>query len=172
MAKVNLVALIAFILLCQLAGFIGSAFTIPSLQGWYLSLNKPSFTPPEWVFLPVWLVLYTMMGVAAYLVWEKGYAMQARLKDGWQNEKMRPAEWALGVFGIQLVENILWCYVFFSLHSLLYGLMVMAFLWVSIVLTMACFYVINRKAAYLLVPYLLWVSFAMVLNYEIWLLNP
>lgn len=168
----NIRALVAFMLLAHAAGFAGSAFIIPSVQGWYPTLVQPFYSPPAWVFLPVWLVLYTLIGIAGYLVWEKGYGIQKKLKGGWKNEKARPAEWALGIYAIQLIETVIWCYVFFSLHSLFYGLVVIIFLWVSIVLAMACFWLIDRRAAYLLAPYLIWVSFAMVLNYEAWRLNP
>lgn len=151
--------LIAFILLCQAAGVAGSLLTIPSLGGWYASLNKPSFSPPDWIFGPVWIALYTLMGISAYIIWEKKV----------HKEHVRHA---LYLFGIQLAETMLWSALFFYLHSPFYGLLCMIFLWISIVLTIACFYMLDRRAAYLLIPYFLWVSFAMVLNFSIWRLNP
>ena len=148
----NWPVLIAFIIICNLAGAIGSLFTIPAIPGWYASLSKPSFSPPSWLFGPVWTILYVLMGISAYLVWRKG----------WQKKPVRAA---LALFALQLFLNALWSILFFGLRSPLYGLAGIAFLWLSILLAMRAFYAIDRRAAYLLLPYIAWVSFAALLNY-------
>ncbi len=145
--------LIAAIAICELAGVIGSIFTFPSIPTWYATLSKPPFSPPSWVFGPVWVALYAMMGAAAYLIY--------RSKD------RKP----LRIFAAQLALNVLWSAVFFGLHSIAGALAVIAILWLSIAWTAVSFYRVSRNAAYLLVPYLLWTSFAAVLNYYLWTLN-
>jgi tryptophan-rich sensory protein len=149
---------VLFVLVCLIAGAIGSFFTFPSIQGWYSTLNKPSFNPPNWVFGPVWTLLYILMGIAAYLVYEKGF----------NQKKVRIA---LASFDVQLLLNVLWSFLFFGLHSPVYGLLCIIALWFSIALTMAKFYEISRTAGLLFVPYILWVSFASILNLSIWMLN-
>jgi tryptophan-rich sensory protein len=146
------------IVICELAGVIGSMFTAPAIPGWYAGLAKPSFNPPNWVFGPVWTALYAMMGLAAYLVYEKG----------WNRPEVRKA---LTVFGVQLVLNALWSVVFFGGRQLLGGVVVIVLLWLMILLTIRLFSRTSRPAAYLLVPYMLWVSFATVLNVSLYLLN-
>jgi tryptophan-rich sensory protein len=148
-----------FVLLCLAAGAIGSIFTFSSIPGWYATLNKPVFTPPNWVFGPVWTTLYVLMGIAAYLVFRKGMK-QKGVKD------------ALMVFIVQLILNVLWSILFFGLHSPLYGLIGIVALWLAIALTIKKFYAISKPAVYLLVPYILWVSFAGILNLFVWILNP
>lgn len=147
---------IAFILICEMAGVIGSVFTSQSVTGWYLTLEKPDFNPPNWVFAPVWTTLYAMMGVSAYLVFMS---------------KKKEFKFALMVFGLQLVLNMLWSVAFFGMQSPLYGMIVIVALWLAIVWTILKFYEISKNAAYLMIPYILWVSFAAVLNYFIWVLN-
>ncbi len=156
--KTNWTMLIAFIILCNLAGLIGSIFTFPAITGWYATLSKPVFSPPNWVFGPVWTTLYFLMGISGYLIWQKGF-------------KKRPVRAALALFGAQLFLNALWSILFFGLQSPLYGLVCILFLWAFIALTIRSFYAINRTAAYLLVPYIAWVSFAAVLNFAIWAIN-
>ncbi|MCU0917648.1 MAG: tryptophan-rich sensory protein [Planctomycetes bacterium] len=141
------------------AGFIGSftamgdGFTV-----WYSTIEKPGFTPPNWVFGPVWTILYLLMGVAAFLVWQKGV-------------QLRAVRIALGWFLVQLVLNALWTPVFFGLHQIGWAFAVIVLLWVAIVVVMYCFSRISQTGAVLLVPYLLWVSFATILNGAIWWLN-
>ncbi|MFH1663241.1 MAG: TspO/MBR family protein [archaeon] len=147
---------LASIVLCQLAGIVGSVFTFSAITEWYAFLNKPFFSPPNWLFAPVWLILYTLMGIAFFLVWEKG------LKE---NNK------AVNFFYIQLGLNALWSILFFGLRSPVLGLAGIVLLWVFIVLTIKEFYSIDKRAAYLLIPYILWVSFAAVLNYFVFVLN-
>lgn len=147
-----------FIFIAQLAGIIGSVFTASAIPTWYAGLVKPALNPPAWVFGPAWITLYALMGVSAWLIW----------KNGWKKKEVRMA---LGAFGIQLFLNAIWSIIFFGLHSPGWALVDIALLWFAIVWTMVVFYRISRPAAYLLVPYLLWVSFASYLNYAIWALN-
>ena len=146
------------VLVCELAGFIGSVFTTPSIPGWYAGLAKPSFNPPNWVFAPVWTTLYALMGIAAYLVYEKG-------------RKNREGRKALTVFGAQLVLSALWSIVFFGAHMILGGVIVIIILWGMILVTILFFNKISKAAACLLVPYILWVGFATVLNFSLYVLN-
>lgn len=143
---------IGFILLCQAAGAIGSIFTFSAIPNWYAYLNKPFFNPPNWIFGPVWTTLYTLMGIAVYLVWKKRKGIPF---------------W----FWVQLVLNALWSILFFGLQNPILAFVGVVFLWLSIFLTITSFYRIYKTAAYLLVPYLLWVSFASLLNASIALLN-
>jgi len=143
---------------CQIAGALGSLFTAPSIATWYVSLKKPVFTPPNWVFAPVWLTLFVLMGVAVFLVWRKG------LRDS------QPRR-ALTIFGVQLALNISWSGVFFSLQSPLAGLVVIIVLWVAILVTILSFLKVSRPAGLLLVPYIVWVSAATALNASIVIMN-
>ncbi len=154
----NALKLIAAILVCQLAGVIGSVFTSPAIPGWYASLQKPFFAPPNWVFAPVWITLYTLMGLALYLVWEKGL----------NTEKVKPAA---GVFFLQLGLNALWSVLFFGLRNPFLAFAEIIVLWISILAATILFYRVSKKAAYLMLPYLAWVSIASALNYGIWALN-
>jgi len=146
------------ILVCQLAGFIGSFFTRPAIATWYAELNKPRFTPPDWVFAPVWISLYILMAVAAFLVWRRGLHHQV-------------ARRALVFFGVQLVLNALWSFLFFGLRSPLGGLIGISILGIAIILTVQSFLKVSRTAGLLLIPYFLWVSFATGLNLSIWWMN-
>jgi translocator protein len=146
----------AFIAVCQFAGIIGSIFTISTLSTWYPTLIKPNFSPPSWLFAPVWVLLYFLMGISLYLIW------QNKSKD---NSK------SLILFGIQLILNVFWSFLFFVLRSPLYGLIDILFLLAAIVLTIMFSFKISSYASILLIPYLAWVSFAALLNYSIMLLN-
>ena len=150
--------LVVSIVACLAAGAIGSIFTRSAVTTWYATLGKPAFSPPNWLFAPVWTLLYILMGIAAFLVWRKGLG----------NRQVRSA---LIVFLIQLILNTLWSVVFFGLESPLFGLVVISVLWVVILVTVIQFFKISRAASILLWPYLLWVTFAAVLNSSIWLLN-
>jgi benzodiazapine receptor len=141
------------------AGAIGSlAVTDPGFSSWYTAIEKPGFTPPGWVFGPVWTVLYLLMGVAAFLVWQRGLGSRA-------------VRIALVWFLVQLALNAAWTPVFFGLHRIGLAVVVIVLLWAAIVVTMCYFFRVSRAAGLLLVPYLLWVSFATVLNASIWYLN-
>ena len=143
---------------CLLAGMLGSLFTRSSVETWYAGLAKPAFTPPAWLFGPVWTLLYVLMGVAAFLVWRKGVADPRVVR-------------ALMVFGVQLALNALWSPAFFGLRSCVAGLVVIVPLWGAIVLTIVLFAPLSGAAALLLAPYLAWVSFATVLNVALVLKN-
>lgn len=149
--------LVGFVALSQAAGLVGSLFTISAIAGWYSLLERPALSPPNWVFAPVWTTLYVLMGVAAFLVWKSGSGRRLRR--------------AMLVFGLQLSLNALWSVLFFGLQSPALGLVCIAAMWLSIVWTIVLFGKISRPAAWLLVPYLAWVSFASYLNAAIWLLN-
>ncbi|NQZ44309.1 MAG: tryptophan-rich sensory protein [Flavobacteriaceae bacterium] len=143
---------------CLLIGFLSSFATQSSVNDWYLTLNKPSFNPPNWLFAPVWTVLYVLMGIAAGIVWGKGFY------HIW-------VKTALYHFGFQLLLNALWSIVFFGFKNPLAALFVIVVLLVLIVLTIRWFRVVSKTAAILMVPYLLWVGFATLLNFKIWQLN-
>lgn len=150
--------LLVCMVLPQLAGFIGSIFTTPNIPTWYEGLTKPELAPPNWVFFPVWTILFLMMGVALYLVWREGVSK-------WS------VKIALTFFFVQLALNTLWSIIFFGIQNPGLALIEIAFLWSAIALTIYTFFKVNKFAAYLLIPYLLWVSFASYLNYMIWVLN-
>lgn len=160
MNRSDLLRLAACILLCQAAGAIGSLFTVTSLDSWYAALSKPPFNPPGWVFGPTWTILYTLMGIAAWLVWRRG--------DLWSP----PVRNALLLFAVQLSLNALWSILFFGLKSPLLALVDILALWVAILATTLAFRPLSPAAAWLMAPYLAWVSFAALLNFEIWRLNP
>jgi len=155
----DVVRLIVSIVVCQLAGGLGAIFTTPAIPTWYASLNKPSFNPPNWVFFPVWTLLYTLMGIAAFLVWRKGL-------------DQRRVRVALGLFVIQLILNLAWTVIFFGLHSLFGAVIAIVFLWIFILINTVTFWKISKPAGALLIPYILWVSFAGLLNVSVWMLNP
>lgn len=154
----ELIKLLVSVLVCQLAGLIGSLATSASIQTWYATLTKPFFTPPNWLFAPVWITLYLLMGVAVFLVWRQGFE-EPRVRRG------------LAIFGVQLILNTLWSIAFFGLQSPLAGLVVIVLLWLAILLTILTFSKISKPAAILLIPYILWVSIAALLNAAILVLN-
>ncbi|WP_273836563.1 TspO/MBR family protein [Halococcus sp. PRR34] len=143
---------------CVVLGAAGGLITAPQIETWYTTLDKPGFTPPSWVFGPVWTLLYALQGVAAWLIWRAGL-------------DRRIVRIALGLFTVQFVLNLSWSPAFFGLESPILGLAVIVPLWFVIVATMAAFSRVDRRAAALLVPYLAWVTFATALNYAIWTLN-
>ncbi len=157
MKKIHWIKLTLSIVICQLPALIGAYFTVTAIDTWYDRLNKPEFTPPGWLFGPVWTVLYMMIGVSLYLVWRKA-----------EGDILRKALW---LFFIHLVLNAGWSYVFFGLQSPPWALAEITILWISILLVIRLFYPIDKLAAFLLIPYLLWVTFAAALNYAIMILN-
>lgn len=159
----NFFRLVVSVLISELAGIVGSIFTAPSVAGWYASLVKPALNPPAWVFGPVWTTLFAFMGVSAFLIWSS----YAAASEG----KKKTIRLALALFGLQLVLNTLWSIVFFGLHSPGGAFVEIIVLWLAILSTIVCFAKISRPAAWLLLPYILWVSFAMFLNYSVWQLN-
>ncbi len=154
----NFFKFIIAIVVSQLAGIIGAFFTTPSIPGWYADIVKPSFNPPAWVFGPVWTTLFALMGIAAFLVWKKGL-------------ERRDVKIALAIFLAQLILNTLWSILFFGMQSPSGAFIEILFLWSAIVATMITFYKISKPAAWLLLPYIAWVSFAAYLNFSIWMLN-
>lgn len=148
-------ALAGWLLLCFAAAAMGGLFPPGD---WYASLKKPDWNPPGWVFGPVWTALYVMMAVAAWLVWRRG---------GWTRQG-RP----LALFLVQLVLNAAWTPLFFGLHRAGLAFTGILLLWLAIAATLLAFRPVSRTAMLLLVPYLAWVSFAAVLNFTLWRLNP
>ncbi len=153
----SIIKLFTAIIICQFAGVIGSFFTVPTV-GWYRELAKPALNPPSWVFGPAWITLYVLMGISLFLIWEKG----------WREKRIKKA---LAIFAVQLLLNTLWSVVFFGLQSPGWALLNITALWAAILWTIIVFYKISKTASYLLMPYILWVSFALYLNYSIWALN-
>jgi tryptophan-rich sensory protein len=146
------------ILICLSAGAIGTIFTFSAIPTWYAALNKPVFSPPNYLFGPVWTILYILMGISVYLIYTKGL----------KTKKVRDA---IYLFGIQLILNAIWSPIFFGLKNTLLALFVIIAMWIYIFRTILAFEKIERKAALLLVPYILWVSFATILNFSVWFLN-
>lgn len=154
----TIVLLIISLLVAFLPGTIGSLFTYPAINSWYRYLQKPLFSPPSWIFGPAWTTLYLLMGIASYLI----------VKTGLTNKKVKSA---IIIYGLQLILNGLWSVLFFGLHSPLLAFLEIVILWILIMMTIIRFFKISKTAAYLLIPYLLWVSFASILNLSILLLN-
>ena len=162
--KTNFKKLIPSLIFPQLAGLFGSLFTIQSVSTWYTTITKASFNPPGWVFGPAWTVLYILMGIASYLIWQQVDKPFGKLRD-------RRAKNALTIFWVHLFFNASWSWVFFGLHLPRLALLNLLILWVFVIIMIGKFYRIDKRASYLLIPYLLWLSFAGVLNYFIWILN-
>jgi benzodiazapine receptor len=158
MKRADIARLVGAIVACEGAGAIGAIFTTPAIPTWYAALQKPGFTPPNAVFSPVWITLYLLMAIAVFLIWRKGL----------KAEGVRPA---FIVFWTQLVLNVLWSVVFFGLKSPLGGVIVILLLWFAILFAIVRFFPISRLAAWLLIPYIVWVSIAASLNIGVWLLN-
>ena len=159
MNKARVVGLAVFVLLSLAAGALGALWTAPATQpgGWYSQIEKPSWTPPSWLFGPVWTALYVAMGVAAWLVWKNG---------GWEANRG-----ALTLFFVQLVLNAAWSGLFFGLESPGLAMAEIVLLWMFILATLLAFWRVSRPAGLLFVPYLLWVTFASALNFAVWRLN-
>ena len=158
--KLNKITRIAIaVILCLAVGYSSSTFTKEGVATWYPTILKPSFNPPNWVFMPVWTLLFILMGVAAGLVWDK-------IKE--QNEEVKKA---LGFFLVQLILNAVWSYIFFGLKNPMLALVEIVLLWLMIYETYLKLTKINKTAGYLLIPYMAWVSFAGILNASIWWLN-
>jgi translocator protein len=156
--KKNILSLAGCILICLAAGFVGSVFTTPAISSWYVYLNKPAFNPPAWIFAPVWTLLYILMGIALFLVYRK-------VKEN------KLAVLGLIIFIIHLLFNTSWSIVFFGLKMIPLAFANIAILWFLIVYLIIIFWRIDKRASILLWPYLVWVSFASVLNFSIMMLN-
>jgi len=149
--------LVVSIAICLIVGFLGSLLTTPSIKTWYVNINKPSFNPPNWLFGPVWTVLFILIGISFYEVWVLNFGTKKTL--------------AISIFALNLILNLLWSLLFFYLKTPLLALVDLIALWIAILINIFVFYGISKPAGILLIPYLLWVSFAGVLNYYIYVLN-
>jgi tryptophan-rich sensory protein len=170
----NFFKLIISIVICEYAGIIGLGFTMPSIPTWYAGLVKPALNPPAWVFGPVWTILFALMGISLFLVWpSRNYPSLKAIdeQDDAKGQEKRKMKIALIIFGFQLVLNTLWSIIFFGLHNPAGAFVDIIFLWLAILATIVAFSKISKTAAWLLVPYILWVSFAAYLNWAIWILN-
>lgn len=154
----NIYKLLVSLLAPHIAGFMGSAFTMKEIPTWYMALEKPWFTPPNWVFFPVWTTLYTLMGLASYLVWR-------------EHPRSPHALWALKVFWAHLIVNALWSVVFFGMHAVGLALIIVVGMWLVIAYLIYLFAKVRPVAGILLVPYLMWITVATSLNAGVWLLN-
>lgn len=146
------------IFICLGAGMIGSLFTSSSIDTWYATLEKPTFNPPSWLFAPVWTALYFLMGISLFLI----------LRQDLEKGKIKLA---ISFFGLQLILNALWSFLFFGLQNPFLAFIEITILWIAILITILTFYKIKKVASTLLVPYIMWVTFATILNYFIWRLN-
>lgn len=149
--------LILFVAVCLGIAGAGGLFTAGSVQDWYPVLQKPAWTPPSWIFGPVWTILYVMMAIAAWLVWRK--------------RQVDKVQGALGLFLLQLALNAAWSPLFFGLKNPLAGLLDIIPLWAAILVTLMFFLRISIAAGVLLIPYWLWVSYATALNFTLWIMN-
>lgn len=158
MKQFRLFKFVGAIVLPQIAGLVGSIFTAPAIETWYANLNQPSFQPPNWIFGPVWTLLYLLMGIALYFVWLQYH----------ENRKARFAFW---FFLAHLVANSLWSILFFGFQQIGLAFLCIVLLWIWILILEFLFARIDVRSAWLLIPYFLWVSFAGTLNLAIWALN-
>lgn len=177
----NFSKLLSAIAISEAAGAIGAIATAQSVKTWYATLAKPALNPPSWFFGPAWTTLFLLMSIALYLVWQNNWhvvrQLRMRTKKAWNpiSERLWSGDWqklnAIGIFAVQYILNIAWSFVFFGAERPDIAFFVLLALWFAIIHVIANFYRISRAAAWLLVPYLLWVTFAGYLNYAIWMLN-
>ncbi len=153
----NTIKLIISIALTVGLGLLGGIFTATEIETWFVQLNKPSWNPPNWLFAPVWTTLYLLMGIAFYMIWKSPASSTKRA--------------AIVIFIIQFILNFAWSYIFFNQHKIGLAFADIILLWLCIFITIVVFSRINKTAAWLLVPYICWVSFASILNYAIWQMN-
>lgn len=158
MKNKNFLKLLVALIIPQLFGIVGSLFTDLSVNGWYNSLLKPAFNPPNWLFGLVWPILFLLMGIAVFLVWKKGL-----------NKKEE--KFAIGLFIFQLFLNLFWSFIFFTLKNPGIALTELISLWFAVLASMIAFWQISKPAGWLMLPYIVWITFAGVLNYSIWNLN-
>lgn len=154
----NSIKLIIAIAIPVAVGAISGFFTATGVESWYQTINKPSWNPPSWIFGPVWTTLYVMMGIALFLVWKSD-----------SSDILKKT--AIALFAIQLILNFFWSFIFFNQHQIGWALVEIIAMWIFILLTIFAFGNVSKLAAWLLVPYISWVSFATILNYTIWKLN-
>jgi translocator protein len=151
--------LIVSILIVFLAGAVGTVFTLKEITGWYAYLPKPSWTPPNYAFGPIWSTLYVLMGISLFLIWREGL-------------NRKDVQIAVIVFAVQLAINVVWSLVFFGTHNIFGGLLLVLILWVAILVNIIVFYRISKPAGLILIPYIVWVSIASYLNYSVLMLTP
>jgi len=157
----NIFIFVISIIVCESVGIIGSFFTFSSVTNWFPTLVKPWFSPPSWLFGPVWIIMYFLMGLSLYIIWNS--------KAELSKQKYRKQFFIL--FGIQLILNALWSFLFFGLKNPTYGLIDILFLDIVVAMTIIYAYRVSKYAAILLAPYMVWITFATLLNFEIVLLN-
>ena len=157
MSKLQIIKLIVSIFLPLGLGTIAGIFTAQSVPEWYATLNRPSFNPPNWIFGPVWTTLYILMGISLFLIWKQNMSKERNL--------------AILVFMLQLLFNFGWSFIFFYFNMIGFALIEIILLWISIVIMLVLFYKIKPIASYINIPYLLWVTFATVLNGSYYFLN-
>jgi translocator protein len=158
LSGIDIVKLIVSIVVCEGAGGIGAIFTTPAIPTWYARLKKPTFTPPNSAFGPVWITLYLLMGIAVFLVWREGLSQEG-------------VKTAFILFWVQLLLNVLWSVIFFGSRSLFGGMVVILLLWAAILANIILFFGVSPIAGGLLIPYIIWVSIAANLNAQVWKLN-
>jgi translocator protein len=149
--------LLVSIIICFAVAGLGAVVTTPNISNWYATLAKPAWTPPDWLFGPVWSILYFSMAIAAWLVWRQN--------------GLASSKWPLAAFAIQLLLNCAWSWLFFGLHNPCLAFLELLFLWAAIIITIVMFWRKSVPAGILLLPYLLWVTFAGILNFTIWQIN-
>ena len=157
MSKTQILKLLVSIILPLSLGAIAGMFTSQSVPEWYATLNRPSFNPPDWIFGPVWTALYVLMGISLFLVWKQDVSKERNL--------------AILIFLFQLLLNFAWSFIFFYFNMIGLALVEIILLWISISVMLILFYKIKPIASYINIPYLLWVTFASVLNASYFLLN-
>ncbi len=157
MNKSQIIKLLISVILPLGLGAIAGMFTAEAVPEWYASLNRPSFNPPNWVFGPVWTTLYLIMGISLFLIWKQNAGKESKQ--------------AIIIFFLQLLLNFLWSFIFFYFNMIGLALVEIILLWISIVIMLILFYRIKPIAAYINIPYLLWVSFATILNASYYFLN-
>lgn len=177
----NFFKFIIAVAVVELAGVIGAVFTMPAISDWYAELVKPALMPPTWVFEPVWVLLYFLIGISLFLVWKNGWKTANPIFEknvkGWNrwSERLWIGDWqkanTIAIFALQYILNIAWPYLFFGLYLPDIAFSEILMLWFAVVWMIVVFYRISRPAACLLIPYLLWVSFACYLNFTIFMLN-
>lgn len=159
---------------------IGSAFTTPSIPNWYAKLSKPALNPPSWVFGFVWTILFFLIALSLFIVWKNNFKIKNNVgnyRKAWNrfSEKLWQGKWQklniISIFAIQYILNIFWSFVFFGLHLPGLAFFCLIALWIAILYTIINTYRVSKIASYLLIPYILWVSFAGYLNFAIWILN-
>ena len=151
------IGLALFVVVCLGAGGLGAIATTPEIDGWYTTIEKPTWNPPDDVFGPVWTTLFLMMAIAGWFVWQRA--------------GVRDAAMALTLFGVQLVLNVAWSWIFFAAHLPGWAFVEIIILWLAILATTVAFFRSSRSAGWLMLPYLAWVSFASMLNFAIWRMN-